>query len=678
MTNNDTRVVFDGLPHWSVDLFYVIGFSAIGIFAVGCWRLISRYRKTRTAGHRPIHVGRMLSVMFSHSWISRRATAVGVAHAGVFFGFLMLFIGTSILTLEVDIARPLGLSFWHGTFYRIYSFVLDLFGAIFTAGLIYFIVRRARKPFRLDYARADGRPQSKGWSRFKLGDAVFTWTLLFIAVSGFSLEALRIAASIPYAFVATSPVGSILARCLVFLGIDGRLAQTCRFIGWWIHGLVALSWIASIPYTKAMHMLTGPTAITLESESVSKELPEAPSTGYAALADFSPTHRVNLDACTKCGRCHEACPARTSGMPLSPRDLVLDLRLAQESKYEDALIPGQVSPDAIWSCMQCNACVEICPVGIEHVPIINLLRRAEVEKGNLQPTLAAAFEKVLESGNSFGLSKRQRSSWAKEIVPKLPDARKEAVDVLWFVGDYASFDKRNKQNTEALAKLLIAAGVDVGILYDGEKTAGNDIRRAGEEGLFQNLVASNIETINKCSFNRILTSDPHSFNTLRNEYPSLGAKWAAEGVVHHSVFLLELIERGKLTIRSPNSARVTYHDPCMLGRYNGIFEQPRELIRRLGHELIEMPRNRDNSFCCGAGGGRIWMKDTAPNGSVRPSHDRIHEASQLEEIEYFVVACPKDVVMYEEAIGSTGKSGVLKVKEISELVLEATECDGST
>ncbi len=231
-------------------------------------------------------------------------------------------------------------------------------------------------------------------------------------------------------------------------------------------------------------------------------------------------------------------------------------------------------------------------------------------------------------------------------------------------------------NTQALARILHHAGVDFGILYDAEKTAGNDVRRVGEEGLYTSLAEENIEAIENCDFQRILTSDPHSYNTLRNEYPELGASWTADDVLHHSELLLSASSK---TERSPPSKRldyrVTYHDPCTLGRYNGVYEPPREVMKRLGIELVEMPRNRDNSFCCGAGGGRIWMKELKKEGAQRPSENRIDEAVALGRIEYFIVACPKDVTMYEDAIKTSGHAAEIELRELSELVLEALELE---
>jgi len=440
-------------------------------------------------------------------------------------------------------------------------------------------------------------------------------------------------------------------------------------------------------------MLAAPAGVAVKDDRAGAALPPLPAdakpeeVGYATIDALAPKHLLDLDACTKCGKCHAACPATASGYPLSPRDLVLDLREVAEGSMgnraalgipprfqERADILGTViKPETLWSCMQCMACVEICPVGIEHVPIINQMRRALVERGEMDGQLQQTLETIYTSGNSFGEAKRKRGRWAKDLDFDVKDARKERAEILWFVGDYASFDPRNQRISQALARVLRHSGVDFGILYDGERTAGNDVRRAGEEGLWSSLAEENVETISGCRFDRILTSDPHTFNTLKNEYPQLGGDWT---VIHHSQLLLELLEAGRLRPRKGLGYRVTYHDPCTLGRYNGVYDEPRQVITSLGCELVEMPRNRDNSFCCGAGGGRIWMKELKADEAQRPSESRIDEAVGLDGIDYFVVACPKDVTMYEDAIKTSGHQGEIELREMSELVLESLALDG--
>jgi Fe-S oxidoreductase len=455
---------------------------------------------------------------------------------------------------------------------------------------------------------------------------------------------------------------------------------------------VALSFVSLIPFTKAVHMLVAPFSVAAKNECAGRKLEDISEDtpteliGYGSISSFARRHLLSLDACTKCGKCHEVCPARASGFPLSPRDLILDLRelsaasmggisaaLSLESGIdaEKPILGNLIKADTLWSCMQCMACTEICPVGIEHVPIINQMRRALVETGEMDSLLKSTLETIYNSGNSFGEAKRKRASWTKQLEQPIKDIRKEPAEFLWFVGDYASFDPRNQQVTEVLARILQIAGVDFGILYEGERTAGNDVRRVGEEGLWASLAEENIRTIEKCDFKRILTTDPHSYNTLKNEYPQVGAKWDVSVLTHHSQLLNHLFESGGLRPDKKLDYRVTYHDPCHLGRYNGVYDAPRKLLKALGLTVVEMPRNRDNSFCCGAGGGRIWMNELRGEGCQRPSENRIDEAVSLSDIDYFVVACPKDVTMFEDAIKTSGHQGKIKLREISEFVAEA-------
>lgn len=665
-----TRSVFEGMSSiWQI-LFYLLSTISTAFFLFGSVRLIRRYKLAKKPFPK-FKIGRMLKIVFTHTWISRRNGLIGFAHASVFYGFLTLLAGTTILAIQEHITKPLGWDFWHDGFYKGYSLFLDVFGAFMLIGLVIFSLQRAAKPAHQNYARVDGKEVSTKRAKYNFDDWVFLWSLLFLGASGFLLEALRIAINRP-SFEIWSPVGYLLSSILRSIGITGSAADSTRMVFWWIHTIVALFFVAAIPFTKAVHMLTGPISVAVRDENIAKILPTEPATGYETLADFSSSHRLSLDSCTKCGLCHEVCPSRISNMPLSPRDLILDLREAQSEGFSSILVGDKIKEETLWSCMQCNACVDVCPVGIEHVPIINLLRRNLIETGKLETGLKTVLSGIMNNGNSFSEPKRKRAKWTDDLDFEILDARETAVDVLWFVGDYASFDPRNQRNTRALAKLLHEAEVKVGILFSAEKTAGNDVRRVGEEGLFQSLAEDNLETLSNCEFDTLLTSDPHTFNTLRNEYPKLGAKWCKEQVIHHSVFLLDLLNEGKLVITNPLNRMATYHDPCALGRYNGIFDQPRQLIAKTGVEIIEMPRNKLNSFCCGAGGGRIWMKEIAPTGSKRPSENRIDEAVSLGNLDYFVVACPKDVVMYEDAIKTSGHSERIELREISELVLEAT------
>jgi Fe-S oxidoreductase/nitrate reductase gamma subunit len=640
-----TREVFWHFPGWLEALWYVLAVASVGVFAYGLYKPLHTYGRIPW----PLDLRGALKTVLSHRTIRRRDTPAGIAHAALFYGWVTLFIGTVVLAINTDVTeRFFDWRFFKGDFYRWYSMILDVMGIVLLAGVLYLMLRRTiRRPSKLTY---------------RWGDWAVVGGLLYLLVTGFVLEGVRIAMDDPK-HLDYSPGGWLVSRA--FTGIDDL--DALRMGLWWAHGLVALTLVAAIPYTKATHMLQGFLALAARDPRAGRRLRPAPAdepAGYATLEDFLPVHRLQVDACTRCGKCHEACPALATGKPLSPRDVVLDLR--DVLRAGDLQAPSPIAPATIWSCMQCNACVEVCPVGIEQAPIINQLRRRAVEEGDMPAELQSTLKVVQKSGNSFGENKRRRGKWTAELDFDVPDARKQPVDVLWFVGDYASFDPRSQVVSRALARLYRAAGVDFGILYDGERNAGNDVRRVGEEGLWEALAEENIGTLSGAEFNRIVTSDPHSLNTLRNEYPDLGGEWP---VVHHTTFLLELIEAGRLDVANRLDYAVTYHDPCYLGRHNDEYEAPRRILERLGCTLVEMPRNRDNSFCCGAGGGRIWIKDEP--GTERPSENRIREAVGLGELDYFVVACPKDVTMFEDAIKTSGHAERLQLRELTELLEEA-------
>jgi Fe-S oxidoreductase len=467
-------------------------------------------------------------------------------------------------------------------------------------------------------------------------------------------------------------------------GMGAGTADDVRFVLWWVHTVAALGFVAYIPFSKAMHMVTDAANLVAHDPTTSRSLPvptpagTGTHLGLQSIGDFTWKQLLDLDACTKCGRCHIACPATASGAPLSPRDLILDLRqwaetvggthslLDHESRPDAgglmattaALAGGVIAAETLWACTTCMACVETCPVGIEHVPTIVGLRRSLVETGTIEPGLQDAFQNIAQQGNSFGKSGRQRARWTKELDFAITDARAEPVRYLWFVGDFASFDERLQEVSRTVARTLHEAGVSFGILYEAERNAGNDVRRVGEEGLFEMLREQNIEALGGAQFDEIFTTDPHTLNTLRNEY-SLDVP-----VRHYTEVFVQLL-RDKTLVPTSLNMRATYHDPCYLGRYNDVTEAPRELLAAIGCEVTEMPRNRQNSFCCGAGGGRIWMDDSAL--TERPSENRIREALTL-DVELFVVSCPKDFAMYSDAAKTVGCDDRLRVADIAQLL----------
>jgi succinate dehydrogenase/fumarate reductase iron-sulfur protein len=378
---------------------------------------------------------------------------------------------------------------------------------------------------------------------------------------------------------------------------------------------------------------------------------------------------TRLEDCLECALCVSACPVAGAETGfVGPAALVAAARSLEEprsSEVEDPL--AWISrPGGVWQCTTCKACIDRCPVGIEPMRAIIDMRRALVERGDVDPPLQQALQNFAMQGNSFGKSARRRARWTKELDFTIPDARKEPVEYIWFVGDFASFDERVQRESQRLARILHDAGVSFGLLFDGERSAGNDVRQVGEEGLFEMLVEHNMSAFADAQFTAIFTTDPHSLNALRNDYPQYGLD---KPVYHHTELLADLATQGRLAFDSTLAGmRVTYHDPCYLARYNDITDAPRKLIAATGAQLVEMPRNGSNTFCCGAGGGRIWSDGT--DGGERPSEQRIREAQALGDIDYFVVSCPKDLTMYTAAALTVGDVG-FDVVELTALLERA-------
>jgi Fe-S oxidoreductase len=684
------REVFRNLPEWAITLFYMLAAVAIAVFAYGAWRRIRKYARGRPAPrweHLGRRLGRAAGAIASHSTLRRRAPWVGLAHFGIFWGFVALFIGTVVIMVDYDVLRLVNPAwrFWHGRFYLWYSVTLDVLGVVFLVGLAVMMARRwLTRPAELDYARPDRPAGAYDRAGYAWDDAVFLGLLGAVGVTGYLVEGLRIAADRP-PWEPWSVVGWQLANCFDALGVARASANTAHLWTWWGHAILALAFVAYIPYSKAIHMVIDMANLLFRDELAGKRLPPVAETaetpGYESLDDFTWKELLDLDACTKCGRCHVACPARASGAPLSPRDLILELRERAEgalggrswlheaqTRAGDGAVTGTaVRAETLWACTTCLACVAACPVGIEHVPLIVQMRRRLVAEGTLDPNLQATLEKLGRYGNSFGQSERARARWTQGLPFKIKDARREPVESLWFVGDYASYDPALQGLTRGVARLLHRAGLDFGILYEGERNAGNDVRRVGEEGLYQSLVEKNLAVLATAQFREIVTTDPHSYNTLRFEYPEFGGAFT---VRHHTEVLRDLLRSGRLTVR-PLSAVVTYHDPCYLSRYAELTDAPREILHALGLRLVEMRRHGANSFCCGAGGGRIWMGATRAPGVPTPAEQRIAEALEIPDLRYFVVTCPKDATMFRDAVKTSGNEGRLVVKEIVELLEES-------
>jgi Fe-S oxidoreductase/nitrate reductase gamma subunit len=688
-----TREVFRSFTFLMQLIFYFVSFGAIGVFVYGFYRRIQKYRKGRPAHRFNNLMKRALKaklIMARNSTIFKRDAYVGFAHLLILWGFVILFIGTVIVAIDHDFLRFLGIHLLKGTFYLWFSVVLDIFGVLFLIGLLMILFRRnVMHPPQLDYARVDKNESEYDRSGYQKDDWLFMLLLLLIGITGFFIEGFRIAADNMPAFEVWSPVGWAIASM-----VSAETGESLHAYTWWLHGIMVLVFIAYIPYSKAMHMLLDFANLAFTDDNAAQKLPRVSEEqmkagmGYGKIEDFTWKELLDFDSCTKCGRCHYACPARASGAPLSPRDLILDLRTYSDSvigvpewfgqtlngkskwpggKANGVKIAGDViKTETLWACTTCMSCVESCPVGIEHLTSIVQMRRRLMDEGTMEDSLQDALMNIGDYGNSFGQPERARGKWTKDLDFKIKDVRKEAAEYLWFVGDYASFDARMQDLSCTVAQVMNKIGVDFGILYDGEKNAGNDVRRIGEEGLYEMLVEDNLAVLERANFKEIFTTDPHSFNTIKNEYPEFGGEYT---IYHYTSLLAKLIDEGKLKFSKRLDYVVTYHDPCYLGRYNKETDAPRQIFKALGVQLKEMPRCGTNTFCCGAGGGRIWMDDSMLE--ERPSEQRIKEALSVGDIRYFVVACPKDNTMYRDAVKTSGNEDKIGVKDIIELVEEA-------
>ncbi len=645
---------------------------------IGFNRMIKIVRKGGPADRSDNLIGRFIKALIDvglQKPVFRARPMVSVFHAMIFFGF------SFYLLVNVNDILEAYLNGWstigQGGLAGAFNLFSDIFSVFVLIGMIFFLIRRfIGKPKVFEFnTNVMLRPgvQSGGIKIDSLIVGIFIilhvgsrWmgTILHLAEKGHGDSFM--------------PTASAVAP--LFYGMNQASLDFGIHLTWWMAMGLIVVFLPYFPYSKHLHLMVAPVNIALGRKTPNGLLasvgdPSAPGAGK--LTDLSWPQVLDAYACIMCTRCHEVCPAHNSGTPLSPSALVINKRyyIREHGKKivsgtdEGSLLDYVIKPDAVWACTTCMACVQVCPVGNEPMVDIIEMRRKMVFDANMPDELGEVLRSLDEQGNSFGESSRKRTRWTKELDIEIKDPTREPVKYLWFVGDFASFNQNCQSTTQKVARVLNAAGVDFGILKKGEKSAGNDVRRAGEEGLFEALAEDNIKTLEDCQFEEIITTDPHTYNALKNEYPAKGGNYT---VHHYSTFLLDLIKSGRIQLKKKVNARVTYHDPCYLGRYNGIFDAPRELMELCGVELVEMPRNRSNSFCCGAGGGRIWMKDH-DDMTQRPSESRIDEAMGLGDIKYFTVACPKDMTMYSDAVKTSGNEGKIEVMDIIDYVLEAMD-----
>jgi Fe-S oxidoreductase/nitrate reductase gamma subunit len=657
------RDTFWNVPPWAQFVLYALSVVAIGVFALGLWQRVTLWREGKPE-NRWDRIPERIGLVVRHALLQGRTLTQrypGVMHALMFWGFCVLFLGTVLATIDYDLLwAPFGVKLLKGPFYLVYELSLDAFGLFFVLGLAIALFRRfVQRPKRLD---------PTPHFAFVLG------LLLVINVTGFVLEACRLAVVEPW-WGRWSPVGWALGRGFLALGLSEAALRGLHLGTWLFHFAVSFAFIAIIPYTYFIHLITTPLNIFFSRLRPQGELlpilniEEAESLGVSKMEEFSWKRRLDFDACTMCGRCQAVCPAHLAGTPLNPKQIILKLRALMHSPdgANGKAIHGEtITPEELWACTTCNACVEACPAFIEIVDtIVDLRRYLSLSEGALPATAGTSLQNMQRAGNPWGLAAADRLAWAEGLdVPRLQEGQE--VEYLYWVGCSASYDRRNQAIARSVVKILKAAGVSFAVMSE-EKCNGDAARRLGEEYAYQTLATENVGNLQRYRFRKVITACPHCFNTIGNEYRQFGGQFE---VRHHSVVIAELVRAGRLRLTRPREELLTFHDSCYLGRYNGIFEAPRETLRAIpGLQLVEMPRSRNKGLCCGGGGGHMWME---VRGERRINEIRVEEALTT-RARTVGTACPFCMAMVDLGRKVKGVEETLQVKDIAELVAEALE-----
>lgn len=608
-----------------------------------------------------------------------RDPAAGVMHSMIYFSFLVLLGVTTVL--EINHQLPTDLKFLHGDVYRGYALTGDVAGAIFVAGVVWAIVRRyVQRPYRI---RIKTKPEH----------AVILGVFLVLGLTGFAAEMYRIALDGRPDFEQWSIIGYPLSG---LVEDSDNLAGWHQF--WWIaHVLSFVAFLAILPVTMLRHMFTSPLNMYLRDrerpKGAMKPMPNLMETeletfGASTVEDFTWKQLLDTDACTMCGRCTSVCPAHATGKPLDPREIVLksgevmaatgtpqvspplgtdpEITIGANSLFE------RITPEEVWACTSCKACDEICPVNIEILDkILDMRRYLTLMESNFPTELGNAYRSMENSGNPWGMSQSERADWASDLdgVQVVDGSEPITAEYLYWVGCAGSFDDKNRKVSQAMAKLMKRAGIDVVILGPSEMCTGDPARRSGNEYIFQMLAMQNVETLNGMGVKKIITQCPHCFNTLANEYPQLGGHYE---VVHHSQFLEWLIDQGKLDLSEARlEERIVYHDSCYLGRHNDVYLAPRNVIGSLaGIQIVEAERNGTKGMCCGAGGARMWMEETIG----KKVNDERSEELIATGASRIATACPFCYIMIDDGVKGAGKEeDEVRVADIAMHLLEAIE-----
>ncbi len=657
-----TREVLWNISNGWIMYALLVPTAAIGIY--GIWKRFQSWKQGLPAEGRLDNPGKRLRFLWQHALLQRRNMRqrfAGIFHAMIFWGFITLTIATTVVMIDHDFGIPI----MKGAFYLYFqSLFVDVLGLLALVGVALAGYRRWKtKPTKLVYT----------------DEASMILILVgIILATGFMLEGWRIVATNdPWG--AWSPVGYATGIVSAqFFSVE-TLIQFHLWC-WWFHLVLVFGFLAWAPYTKMLHPLTSALniyAANLEPVGASLktiDFEKAETFGVNALKQFTWKDLLDLDACTECGRCTDACPANTVGKALSPRDIILDLRgwLHEGADDEFKLIGStdSLESDRLFECTSCAACVDACPVSIEQLPKIVDMRRFQVmEEAEFPETMQQAVNSLEERQHPYSGSQFSRADWMQELdIPHASET--DDAEVLVWAGCGASLVERNQKSIRSLARLLKKAGVKFSVLGRDEKCTGDVARRIGNEFLFESLAKENIDNFKKHKVKKVVTACPHCFNTFRNEYPQLGADFET---VHHSAYLGSLINEGRLKITVASERRIAFHDPCYLSRHNNLTEEPRDLLNSTSQvAMTELPRNRQNSFCCGGGGGMSFVDEPSDK---RVNHERAREILNT-DADTVAVGCPFCTTMMEDGINATKGDRKIEVREISELLDEA--CNGES
>ena len=614
-------------------------------------------------------------------------------HLALFWGFAVLLLATTVAAIEFNAEEYLGIRL-PSAYYRVQlGFVWDAFGGLLAAvGLAMAVWRRyAIRPARLNTFADDA------------GVLTYLALLLF---TGFALEGLRIGAtelnpgSNLYApdVAIWSPVGWSFAQVFAWLGLSPAAMTSTHAAIWWLHALIFVAGIAyaAIDFSKLSHILVSPINIYLKplrprgALPATDDLMEQERFGASDIMDWNRQQLLSYDACTNCGRCEIECPAWATGKPLSPRKVIQDLRQYAESRSRELLgasslgenapppttsmIHDYVGEEVLWSCTTCAACVEACPVEIRHIDsIVEMRRHLVLEQASAPETAMSAMQSIEQRGHPWQGTTLTRDSWRDGLDGVPTVSENPNADVLFWVGCTGALVERGTDVTRAMASILVKAGVNFAVLGAEETCTGDPARRLGNEYLFQMLAARNIATLNQHGILKVVATCPHCFNTMRNEYSQVAdaepeLQWDVE-VLHYTEFVSDLVATGKLKLdeTSAETANITYHDSCYLGRHNDIYDEPRNLMEALpGAKVAEMSHCRSRGFCCGAGGGRMWMEEEGERVNRRRTDHFIET-----DTDTVAVSCPFCLQMFEEGIANKGLAGSKRARDLLELLNDA-------